>query len=331
MKILITGTTGFIGSHLLRYFSKQGYEMNAWSRPKEAPNGLENFASYTSVDLLQDAPRIKVDACIHCAGYANDVGDWNTFYQNNVQTTINLFEAVETKRWINVSSSSVYPLLPKPITEGDVEENNFPSLYGKSKYVAEQWMKDQISTDQTIISLRPRGVYGTNDRVLLPRILKQGKKGVIKIPGGGRVKLSMTHVSNFVQAVDLSLNSDLTGFHVYNVADEEAYLLRDVFQKVNEGYFDKEIPIKDVSAGFVRTLVRLTSLFGKPFPLTMQAFDYITTPSIISIDKIKRELGYEPKADFYSELQGLTDWAKRVDFEKLLAGHRDLAWEGIEL
>lgn len=326
MKILITGTTGFIGAHLLRYFSRHGHEMIAWSRPKEVPKGLEQFASYTSVDLLQSVPKIKVDACIHCAGYANDVGDWNTFYQNNVQTTINLFEAVETKRWINVSSSSVYPLLPKAITEEDVDENNFPSLYGKSKYVAEQWMKDNLTSDQTIISLRPRGVYGTNDRVLLPRILKQGKKGVIKLPGGGRVKLSMTHVSNFVQAVDLSLSCDVTGFHVYNVTDEEAYLLRDVFQKVNEGFLGQEIQIKDVSASFVRSLIKFTSFFGKPFPLTMQAFDYITTPSIISIEKIKRELGYQPKAEFYGEVGRLTEWARSVEPEKLYAGHRDLAW-----
>ena len=74
MKILITGTTGFIGGHLLRYFAKQGHEMIAWSRSTLAPKGLEKFGKYTSVDLLKDIPQLSVDVCIHCAGYANDIG-----------------------------------------------------------------------------------------------------------------------------------------------------------------------------------------------------------------------------------------------------------------
>lgn len=327
MRILITGTTGFIGGHLVRHFAQQGHELIAWSRPKEAPPNLEKFSTYKSVDLLQAVPKIEVDACIHCAGYASDIGNWNTFYQNNVQTTINLFEAVKAKRWINVSSSSIYPLLSKTIEEEDVDLSRFPSLYGKSKYIAEQWMKDHAYTGQTIISLRPRGVYGTNDRVLLPRILKQGKSGTIKLPGGGRVKLSMTHVSNFVQAVDLSLHCERIGFHAYNVSDDEVYSICDVFQKVNEGFLEKEVKVKAIPVSFVRALINLSTFLGKPFPLTMQAFDYITSPSIIGIDKIKRELGYQPTTNFYKELDGLTTWARSVSLEKLYAAHKDLAWE----
>ena len=238
MKILITGATGFIGAHLIRHLSKQGHKIIAWSRPAKPPAGLEKYAKYTSVDLLENVPAIEVDACIHCAGYAHDIGDWDTFYQNNVQTTINLFSAVSTNRWVNISSASVYPLLSKVIEEKDIDVNKFPSLYGKSKYVAEQWIKDHMRPEQSIINLRPRGVYGSNDRTLLPRILNQGKSGTVKLPGGGRVRLSMTHISNLVQAVDLSLQSNRHGFHVYNVADKEAYLLRDVFQKMNEGFFE---------------------------------------------------------------------------------------------
>lgn len=326
MKILITGTTGFIGGHLLRYFAAQEHEIIAWSRSKKAPEGLEKYAEYTAVDLLEKVPPLKVDACIHCAGYANDIGNWATFYQNNVQTTVNLFEAVDSPQWINVSSSSVYPLLSVAIKEDDVDEHNFSSHYGRSKYEAEQWMRKHMSSSQSIISLRPRGVYGTNDRVLLPRILKQGKKGSVQLPGGGKVKLSMTHISNFVQAVDLALQSQRPGFHVYNVADEEPYILSDIFQRVNEGYLDKEVVVKNVSANLVRTLIKISSFFGKPFPLTMQAFDYITTPSIINIDKIKKELGYRPATNFHKEVKGITDWARRVPADKLYAGHKDLAW-----
>jgi len=326
MKILITGTTGFIGAHLLRHFSKSGHELIAWSRPTLPPNGLENFGTYQSVDLLKEVPHIQVDLCIHCAGYASDVGDWDTFYQNNVQTTINLFQAVDAKRSINISSASVYPLLSKSINEEDVDENNFPSLYGKSKYEAENWIKENRTPEQTVFNLRPRGVYGTNDRVLLPRILNQGKKGTIRLPGGGMVKLSMTHISNFIKAVDLCIESKLKGFHTFNVADEESYHIADVFQKVMEGYLNKKVKVVSVPIVLVKNIIRISSLFGRPFPLSMQAFDYITTPSIIDIRKIKKELGYSPQSNFYNEVDELTKWARSIPREMLLSAHKELAW-----
>jgi len=153
MKILITGTSGFIGGHLLRHLSQSGHDLIAWSRQAKPPKGLEKFASYQSVDILKEVPNVKVDLCIHCAGYASDVGGWSSFYQNNVQTTINIFQAVDAKRWVNVSSASVYPLLSKSISEEDIDEDNFPSLYGKSKYVAENWIDENRTSDQTVFNL----------------------------------------------------------------------------------------------------------------------------------------------------------------------------------
>lgn len=326
MRILITGTTGFIGAHLLRHLSKSGHELIAWSRPKYPPNGLTSFAKYQAVDLLKEVPRLSVDACIHCAGYANDKGDWDTFYENNVVTTQNLFEAIQTPLWINISSSSIYPITSKVIKELDVDVNNFPSLYGKSKYLAEKLMEDGCGPDQTVFSLRPRAVYGENDRVLLPRILNIGKNGVIKLPGGGDVKLSMTHVKNLIHAVELCLHSKLKGFHAYNVGDSKPYILREVMQKINEGFLDKHVEVKSVSPALVRNIIKFTSLFGKPFPLSMQAFDYITTPTVIDVGKIKNELGYNPNKNFFDEVNEITKWARSIPKEILYAGDKGLAW-----
>ena len=326
MKILITGTTGFIGAHLLRYFSKNGHEVLAWSRPANPPEGLTDFGTYQSVDLLQEIPKLTVDVCIHCAGYANDEGDWNTFYRNNVETTKNLFQAIQARLWVNISSASIYPLSDKLISENDIDQNNFPSLYGKSKFMAEEFLKKECSVDQTIISLRPRAVYGMNDRVLLPRILNLGKSGIIKLPGGGKVKLSMTHIDNLIHAVELCLQTNLKGVHAFNVADENAYVLSEVMQKVNEGFLNKKIKIKSVSPSLVRWMIKVTSFFGYPFPLTMQAFDYITTPTIININKIKKELGYQPTRNFFGEVAKISSWARSIDEDKIYGGDKELAW-----
>jgi len=253
MKILITGTTGFIGAHLLRYFSKNGHEVLAWSRSKIPPEGLSDFGAYSSVDLNKEVPKITVDACIHCAGYVNDKGNWSSFYANNVTTTKNVYKAVTSKLWINISSSSVYPISDKILDENSIDKNNFSSYYGKSKFLAEEFLEKECAPDQTIIR-------------------------------------------------------------------------RDVLKKINQGYLNKKIEIKSASPTLVRSIIKITSFFGYPFPLSMQAFQYITTPTIIDINKIKNELGYKPNKDFYSVVSEITDWARSIPEDKLYGGAKDLAW-----
>ncbi len=326
MRILITGATGFIGSHALRYFAEKGHETIAWSRTELPPIGLTKFGEYRSVDLLAEIPRLKVDACIHCAGLASDEGDWKSFLDGNVTTTENLFRSIDCQRWINISSCSMYPIQNGSISESSLNVNCIPSLYGKSKYLAEKFLSNNIRNGQCIISLRPRAVYGKNDRVLLPRILKLGRRGKIRLPNYGKVKISMTNIANLMVAIELCIFSNTNGYHAFNVADGQTYNLNDVIVQINERYYDKSMQLKSVSPLLLKNMIRLTSIFKKPIPMSMQAFDYITHNAIIDISKIENTLKYEPKRNFFNDLPMITEWAKSVPEQKIMMAHKSLSW-----
>ncbi len=51
MKVLITGATGFVGAHLVRYFSAMGFEIIALGRSLKPPKNLLKLASYISFDF----------------------------------------------------------------------------------------------------------------------------------------------------------------------------------------------------------------------------------------------------------------------------------------
>jgi len=110
MKIIISGVTGFVGAHMMREFSKEGHEVIGLGRGAKAPKGMGKFGNYVVADLTQSFAPLSADACIHCAGYANDIGDWQKFYDNNVTTTKQIFANIEAPIFINISSSSMYPL-----------------------------------------------------------------------------------------------------------------------------------------------------------------------------------------------------------------------------
>jgi nucleoside-diphosphate-sugar epimerase len=105
------------------------------------------------------------------------------------------------------------------------------SGYGRSKLLAEGILQKTWVNDSCFI-LRPRGIYGAGDKVLLPRLLKLVRHNKMIRPGSMNVHLSMTHFSNFAMAVESCLHSQKKGFTTYNVADDKTYVLYDIVKKL---------------------------------------------------------------------------------------------------
>jgi len=329
MKIIISGVTGFVGAHLFRHFSKRGHELVGLGRAKTPPNDLLDFGAYKCIDLSHDFDSQSADCVIHCAGYASDRGSWNDFYQNNVVTTKNIFTKFRSPIFINISSASIYGFFPAPIWEHQVNPEALPSLYGKSKWQAEEFIRSQRSQKESITILRPRAVYGTHDRILLPRILAFGKSGTMRLPGDGRVQLSMTHIDNLIAATELAMDQRRPGCHVYNVADETTYEFREVVNALLTGIKDQAIPIREMPKALVSYLAKVTYALGLPFPLTPQGFDYITKPRLLSIEKIKKELGYRATTDFHKALPDIVRWGRSISSNEFQHEQAKLPWRNL--
>lgn len=303
MRILVTGASGFIGGTIARQLSKT-FDVVGTGRsscPSDFPSlGIE----YLQLDLLQDLPQLDHEACIHCAGLADDQSTMEELMAHNVSATVNLIQGLsQCSIFIFISSSSVYDFKQYPeAKEEHATLSAHLSDYGRSKLLAEQAVLKAPFKSTCI--LRPRAVYGAGDRTLFPRIANRFKNGRISVPGDLRVLSSLTHVDNLVEVIQCALDKPMKGASIYNVADIQAYELRDVFRQIGLLKHPK-VQIRSVPTHLVRWLVRVCKWLKIRIPLSSQSIDYITQTSTLNTTKLCESMEVEMK-------HGLEDYMRAM-------------------
>jgi len=329
MKIFITGATGFVGAHLVRYYARLGHQLVAICRQENPPNKLLELSELVRLDLQEETyPTFEGDVMIHAAGMATDRGTYSAFYKSNVESTKKLYQHFKGEHFVYISSASVYPFSSISLNEQHPIDNAELSDYGQSKLEAEKVLIDIKKNSGKITILRPRSIYGTNDRVLLPKILKLYKKK-IRLIGSMDFDMSMTHISNLIEAIDASIKYQQSNLKIYNVADSQIYNLKEVVVGLISKIHDGEIGITKVPIGFLKSLTAIAHAFGIPFILTPQSLNYLSKPCVLDLDHIKKDLSVELKNNFFDELKGIADWVNKVGLDKVKAADPLLPWLGL--
>lgn len=325
MKIIITGATGSLGAYLTRHFAAKGHEIIACGRDKNPPPNLLKYASYFYADIMQPFQFPEADICIHAAALSDDKASAEQLYIPNVLGTKHVAEASKhCKQFIHVSSSSVYLPEQEPISEklAGKQDNKELSPYGKSKLLAEEMLLKTTSHSSCFI-LRARAFYGIVDRVIMPRVLKLVKNNVFSRPGTMDINVSLTSFENFAHAIELCIQSEKKGIYIYNVADDEKYVFIDVIRKIIKQLYKEPVKEKGVSIYLLKALALFQ--IGGITPLLVRSF---TKDMVLDISKIKAELGYNPKTNFYKSLPELANWINKIGgVEVLKTGKKELAWE----
>ncbi|GJE15911.1 NAD-dependent epimerase/dehydratase family protein [Methylobacterium marchantiae] len=162
--IALTGATGFIGRHLLRSLSAEGYRVRVLlRRPVEVPAGASGaVVGDLSRPMNMSAALAGVDAIVHSAGLAHAMSGTpeDDYRSSNIEATRRLAEAAaraRVGRFVFLSSIRAQTGISAP---GIVTETDPPrptDAYGRSKLAAEQALAD-IGIDW--VALRPVLVYG---------------------------------------------------------------------------------------------------------------------------------------------------------------------------
>ena len=329
MKVIVTGATGFVGSHLVRYFGETGNDVVAIGRQKRPPKALLNYASWLGLDLTSDQfPSLEADVLIHAAALTAPRGPIHSFRTNNVQPSSKLLRQFKGKHFIYISSASIYPFSNHPLHEEDSSLQNKLSNYGQSKLEAEISLLENHKTNCKLTILRPRSIYGPHDRVLLPRILQLYKKKITLI-GSMNIQVSMTHISNLLEAVDGAIHKQIAQKEIYNVADHKVYNLRSIIVKLINAIAGQKLKIKELPLPMISLLTRMSSFFNIPFLLTPQSLAYLSKSCILDTAKIQKDLSLNLDADFDKELDSLIAWIQKVGVEKVRSKDPNLPWLGL--
>lgn len=227
MRILLTGGSGFLGSHVAEQLDQRGADVRALVRPTSDTRFLERLANVTLLPgALSDKASLLaategVDGVIHAAGLvkARRPAD---FRRTNEQGTANLLDAVkqsapEIGRFVLVSSLAVMG----PAEDGQpVPASASPNPvthYGWSKHGAEQVARAEAGA-LPITIIRPPMIYGPRDRELLP-FFKSVQLGVLPLTGSVSSRLSAIYAADCAAACIDALEANVPSGAAYFVED----------------------------------------------------------------------------------------------------------------
>jgi dihydroflavonol-4-reductase len=353
VKILVTGGTGFIGSHLVEALVARGRRLRCLVRNDNDITDLIKLGVEISYgDLLDKQSLEQALKAINIVYHLAAVGrcqDPSVFHKVNVEGTKNLLDAClgkKLRRFIHFSSDRVI----ESIHDGELIDENTKcspvSPYGKSKYdsellVLEYFQKYKLS----VVIIRPSMVYGPRDCPIkssssksewTKNSMKMGKTFVNQQPPSGTARLfesiqkkmfrfigkgqnlkSICYVGNLVEAALLAKDKEDVLGQVYFIADKEHYRFRRLVSVIA----DKEgvkLPKFSIPVFLAYTIgfvcEKISKLFKVYVPFTRSTVDMMTKDRVYDVSKAEKELGYLSKISLEEGVQQTVKWYKEIGF-----------------
>lgn len=229
MKIVISGTTGFVGSNLVKLLEKDHQIIEINRRYNNSSNKQTIWDLNNSISKL---PSISCDILIHCAAYVDSIGSESDFFKTNVEGTRKIMDKINFNGCIYISTSSVYTGLDYPIYSENIkiEENNITESYARSKFLAESIIKKNC--DKYFI-IRPHIIYGHGDTTLLPKLSKAIIMNRYILPTDGSAKLSITNIDNLTEFVKYIIEDNIKP-GIYNFSDKKVLKVSEIFSRLSQ-------------------------------------------------------------------------------------------------
>ncbi len=312
IKVLVTGAYGLLGSHTVRELIENGYQVRAFGRDPEKLSELAKEYNCEQIDTfcgdfcnVSDIDKAceGMDYVIHCGALLKGWGRRGEYIRTNVDGTRNVLDACakhKIKRLIHTSSPSAHALRNNlNITEEDQNESNRLNYYIESKLMAEKLVRSQDKVPYSMI--RPRGITGIGDRNMLPVLINVNRQIGIPLFQKGKVLVDLVCAENAAMALRLCMEKDEAVGQAYNITNGEPKLVTELAEEMFTALGTKaryiRLPFMPVyaAAGLLETLWKLFKVYDKAPPLTRINVCTLGRSQIFSIEKARRELGYEPK------------------------------------
>jgi len=320
MTILVTGGSGFLGSHVVEQLSAEGHSVRALVRRTSNVAFLKTLDHVELVYGAVDDPESlesaveDIDAVVHSAGLVK-ARTPDEFTAVNVEGTRHLLDAVrrrgtELRRFVHVSSlTAVGPSRGnEPVDPDQVEP---VTHYGRSKAQAERVVLD-AAKDVPATIIRPPMIYGPRDREALA-FFKSVSQRTLPYLGDGKNTMSVVYGADAANACIRAIDADVPSGSRYFVDDGQIYVWIEMLEEIERALGKKALLRFGLPLGFMR-IVALGSelagkITGKAVMLTRDKLNELAAPHwVCSSEDTREELGWAPQVDWCEGVRKTADW-----------------------
>lgn len=316
--VLITGATGFVGSHVVEALAGPGQRIRALVRDPAKRAALENRGIEVIPGSLEDAESVRqavdgVDVVVHLAAATRATSEAG-FARANATGTETVTQAILSarrppRRLIYLSSlAAAGPAIAgRPIK---AEDPPAPlTAYGRTKLAGEQISRQAEAVAEVAI-LRAPAVYGPRDRDVY-EFFRLAALGVLPVPTGGDRPLQMIHAADLARAVALAATGTRVQ-GVYHTAEARAYLWSDVARMVAEAV-GRKARILRVPAGLIMAAGAMSELvarvIGRPSIFSRDKARELLAPGwLCETEAARLELGFEAAIPLATGLADTAAW-----------------------
>jgi nucleoside-diphosphate-sugar epimerase len=332
MQVLVTGGTGFVGSHLVRRLLSQGHRVRCLDKsPGLFDSELSELGACLVRGSVTDAENVNdcvagSEVVYHLASPFGDILQPDEVYWDvEVNGTRHVLEAAErhgVRRVVHCSTQGVHGSLDK--TPGDEDSSMSPrDYYCYSKVEGERVCQEFLERGLDIVIVRPTSVYGPGDIRGWLKLYRMVSKGWFLMVGNGKTLNHPVYVENLIDVFELAATVPEAKGRVYLAGDEQAVTLTELVRGVGVAVgTDVKIirfPWYDVARVGATAVEVISKKMGIKPPVFRRRLSWFDTNRAFRIDRAKRELGYQPKVPLKEGLLRTATWYRTAGYLAALA------------
>jgi nucleoside-diphosphate-sugar epimerase len=324
MKVLVTGATGFVGSHLARALAATGHSVRALARPSKRARRLADAGIEVVEGQLTNAGSVEsaaqgCDRIFHLAAAFRHVAHSDEHYWRvNVGGTLNVLAAARAhgcERLVHCSTGGVHGHIDRPPAD-ETYRFNPGDVYQRTKLEAELAVTAAAKEGMPVSIVRPGAIYGEGDLRFL-RLFQAIQRRRFAMVGSGRTRLHMVYVDDMVRGLMLAgTHPDARG-ETFLIAGAEAPTLNEVAAGVADAMGARRpslhVPVWPVYAAAALCEAVCVRLGIEP-PLHRRRIGFFTHHREFDIGKARRVLAYEPRVTLTEGLRRTAAWYAAAGF-----------------